>query len=280
MTSPILLPNGLHAIHQAGEFRVLAALKPRLYCGLPTFADRFQTIPAAKLEDCSLEPFGCPVLDQGSTSSCVGHSSATAFLRSWLLSGQPAHEFNPFWIYGLINGGEDNGAVISDALVAMKQYGVATVGAVTGGDLPRQLVYPSQLRSLPDVFAKASRFKVAGAWKLTSFEDICTALTLRMVCVSGIAVGQNFGDLDGEACAPLPDRILGGHALEHHGLKWSASKKEWLIRTQNSWTAQWGDKGMCYLRKAHYQNMQFDAYALVTVLDDSADATTDPPVAA
>lgn len=275
MSDAILLPNGLRAIDAGGELRVLAALPPRAFCGLPSFGDSFEAVPIDQIEEVSLRDIPSPILNQKSSSACVGHAAVAAFLRAWQISGQPAYEFNPYWVYGLINGNRDAGAVISDALEAMKKHGVALVGKPQYGDLPREVHYTYQLQQLPQVYKKAARFRVAGAWKLRSYDEILSAVSRRMLCVIGIAVGKNFGQLDEDTVSPLPDTILGGHALQVDGIK--KIRGQWMLDTQNSWTEEWGNRGRCFLRREHFNYMQIDAFGLTTVLDDSEDVTTDVP---
>lgn len=263
--------SGHPMIHEGGAWRVLAALPGRMaYAGIQSWDASKPLVPREQWPEFSFKAFTSPVLDQGETSSCVGHASAAAFRRAWCISGQEDHAFNPFWIYGLINGGRDQGAIVGDAVDAMTKYGVAYDGPVADGDLPHQLYFPQQLQAMPATLAKAKRFRVVECWHLRGpriFDQIGSALALGYVCVSGILVGQNFGQLDAEGVAPLPDTVLGGHALHHLGLKQTRAGA-WVIETQNSWSQEWGLSGYCYLQQGAWSGGMSDAFA---ILADSVD---------
>ncbi len=55
-----------------------------------------------------------------------------------------------------------------------------------------------------------------------------------MPVVTGIAVGNNFSNLDRNGVAPLPDRVVGGHCTCQLGLK--KVQGIWMAETQNSWS--------------------------------------------
>lgn len=137
------------------------------------------------------------------SSNCVGHGACTGMEFCWMQSGKPLLEFNPYFIYGLINGGRDQGAMISDALRALQQYGVCLKG-----DLPRGVMFRNQFPQ--KAFDNASRFKLLKAFRCDSFEDICSAISLGFVCVLGIYVGANFSKVDSEYVCPVPNRMDGG----------------------------------------------------------------------
>lgn len=204
--------------------------------------------------------------------NCVGQASRTAFSYAWDISGQPHHDFHPRFVYTLINGGRDEGAIISDALVALKTYGIAL-----NSDGPTEALFRRHFSK--QAFETAKRFKVLEGYKLRSFEEICSAISNGLAVVSGIMVGRNFGNLDSEGTCPVPDYPLGGHALCHIGLKRSHTGA-WLLETQNSWGTRWGNGGFCYLRKEHYSpqwGMPMDAYAIQADADDPQDDSNDPP---
>lgn len=276
--------NGLPMIEAGGGWRVLAALPGKSLYGCPAWWGARPVLPRSQWRSTSLRAkYPLPILDQGQTSSCVGHASAKAGRRAWLASGQQDHPFNPFWIYGLINGGRDAGASVGDAVDAMTRWGMACDGQLTDGDLPHHLYYPQQLQQLQQVAQKAQRFRILESWHLRGpgiFDQIGSALTLGYVVVSGIYVGRNFGQLDSDRVAPLPDQVLGGHALEHNGLVWLPRRNAWGIDTDNSWSAQWGANGTCVLVEGHWQSGLADAFAILATATDPQDASQEFPVAA
>lgn len=202
-----------------------------------------------------------PVLDQGMTSSCVGHCSADGMHMCYLQSGRKLVQFNPFFTYGLINGGRDAGAMISDALTALMKYGICPKD-----DLPAGVMFQNQFPQ--KAFDDALRFKLIQAYHCPTFEDICAAISVGFVCPLGIFVGNNFGQVDSNGVCPLPSGMGGGgHCILGCGLKKSA-QFGWLIKIMNSWGTKFGDKGFAYIHKGHFQKMQPDAFAMQSVMDD------------
>jgi hypothetical protein len=163
-------------------------------------------------------------------------------------------------------------------MTAVKMYGIAEASLV-----PQGMIYRSQFPSA--AYANARRHRAVEAFQCRTVQDILTALSLGFGVVSGIWVGNNLGRLDSDGVAPLPDRVVGGHALAHIGLKWSARRNRWLILTQNSWGETWGMRdatgqgGFCYLTEDHWANMRIDAWAIGGVFNDPDDPGDDIPVA-
>jgi hypothetical protein len=269
--------NGLPTVEAAGDMRVLAALPGRpSYQNVPVWESGQPLLPRSQWQECSLRNFEIPVLNQGQSSSCVGHAAADAFGRAWLASGQPYRPFSPWFVYGLISGNRDQGAIVGDAMTELAANGVACTGALADGDLPAQLWMLSQLQQQPAVLKKAMRFKVQEARHLTGasiFDQIGSALMLGYSLVSGIVVGRNFSSLDSEGVVPPLAQALGGHALHHCGLKWSAKRSAWVIETMNSWGPQWGLSGYCYLAEDAWSSnlMAPDAFAILADAEDTGD---------
>lgn len=264
--------SGLPMIYDGEEFRVLAALPSDKVCTLPLFNDVFETVTTDEWIECSLKHWNTPIWDQGRYGSCSGQASGMAFTYSWLLSGQPFYEFSPTSVYARINGGRDNGATVADTLTCLKKYGIALMS-----QFGQNKIYTSQLSQ--EAIITAKRFRILAAYRLQSVDELFTALIRGLAAVSGIAVGQNFSNLDSNGVAPLPNRIAGGHALTHIGLK--KIKNTWVVETQNSWGKRWGKNGFCYLQRDAWDRsygFPFDCYAIGAVIDDPSDDSTDPEV--
>lgn len=263
--------TGLPVFDDGSQPRLLGALRPYRACALPLFSNKFDVIPESRWSECSLKSWNAPVWNQGAFGSCVGQGSATAFTYSWRLSGQPYHEFSPTSIYARINGGRDVGAVVSDGLECLKNYGVALMS-----QFGQDKIYEAQIT--PQIARTARRFRVVEAYKISTWDQMGTALLKGMPCVSGIGIGRNFNDLDSDGIAPLPDFLIGGHCMAHIGLVQVAGK--WYIQTQNSWSAGWGKGGFCLLQRGAWDGrygFPFDAFAISSPFDDPDDSSNDPP---
>lgn len=254
-------PGGLPAIEEAGDLRVLGCLPPSPLFSCCLFEDSYEVLPESDWNEVDLSWLPAPVLDQGRTSSCVGHAACTAYTRESQFYGEPAREFSPYWIYGLINGGRDQGALIEDALTALKTYGVALKSEVPPGAM-----FPSQFPK--ETYEKAAGRKLLDGHLCRSFQDVATALTLNFPVLVGITVGKNFGQVDSEGVCPLPDVPLGGHALALHSLKRSP-RHGWIMGFQNSWGRKFGHDGQAYLTPAHLPfHGAVHAFALESPFDD------------
>jgi hypothetical protein len=262
--------SNLPSVKFDGVWRVLGCIPEteESKAQFPLFGDSIRAnspLDQSQWQEIDLSWFAPPILDQGMTSSCVGHGSCSGMEMCWLQSGRSLVEFNPYFIYGLINNGRDAGAMISDALTALKQYGVCLKD-----DLKSGVMFKSQFPQ--SAFDNAKRFRLIQAYRCATFEEICSAITLGFVCPLGIYVGNNFPQLDGEGVAPLPAGGGGGHCILGVGLK-KSSRYGWLIKIQNSWGMRFGMKGYCYIHKGHFSQMSPDAFAIQTVTDDPLDNT-------
>ena len=237
--------------------RVLACLPPRPDSGLPRWSGSQPTIPRSEWQEVSYARSDLPILDQGRYGSCVGHGACSGFTLAWLLGGGSLNRLSPCFLYGLINGGRDAGAVVSDAMTALE-----TTGICLEEEVPEGMIYRSRFPQ--SSFQTAQRFRLDKAYQCHSFDEIGSALLMGFVPIYGINVGPNFARLDDEGVAPVGG--WGGHCMFGRGLKRSR-RGDWLIENQNSWGEQFGLEGACYLREAHFGS-QCDAFAIQATAED------------
>lgn len=261
--------SNLPSVYFDGTYYVLACL-PETEESIKDFPV-FGALLAAPLDpsqwqEIDLQWYGNPIWDQGMTSSCTGHGTTAGMQMCYMQSGRPLVQFNPFFIYGLVNGGRDAGAMISDCLKALIQYGTCP-----HDDLQQGMMFQNQFPQ--KAFDDAKRFRLERAYKCGSFEEICSAISLGFVCPLGIYVDQGFMRLDSEGVSSLPSGMQGGgHCILGMGLK-KSSRYGWLIKIQNSWGNRFGMNGFAYIHKGHFQKMNPDAFAIQTVIDDPQDNT-------
>jgi hypothetical protein len=275
--------NGL-PLHWDGQaYRTLAALPGRVaYPNLAPWHASQPLLPRSQWRECSLRLWSSPVLDQGSTSSCVGHATAAAFRRAWAMSGQADEAFNPYFAYALVNHDQDAGAIVGDAVDAVTRWGMAYDGPIADGDLPHQLYMQSQVMSLASVLAKANRFRPQVAWHLQAsvnvFDQLASAIQAGAPAVFGITIGTNFSQLADDGTVPPRVGVLGGHALHGLGLRFNTRLNSWQIQTQNSWSTSWGPcGGFCWLgEEAFTSSGMVDAFALGAVALDPVQANDWP----
>jgi hypothetical protein len=261
-------------VMSGGHRRFLACLPPRAdFGGFPKFRARaVPVVPRAQWKPIDrrwLFPAGEFILDQDGIGSCVANGSAAALRKARYISGMGQGDIplSPGALYAQINGGSDNGAVISDALTALQQTGTCRYGLV--GETP------FYLNQLPAGWKDDARhFRISQAYHCQSFDEIGSALQLGFIVVYGIQVGSNFESFDrygvaGHSSGP------GNHCMHADGMTQLADGR-WVIDNANSWGATWGPSadGRCYLCEDHFlHGDQPDAFAIQSAVYDP---TTDP----
>jgi hypothetical protein len=264
------LPVGVnqlpYVIHN-GVRRVLACLPPVAKCGLPKFSDKNAGLTKAQWQEIDLSHFVFSIFDQGQTSSCVGQGTTKGIEVCINQTQSEKIGLNPYFTYGLVNGGHDKGAVISQALQALKKYGTCSQDAA-----PMHLLFPNQLSQVE--YANAIKHKIVEAYQCVTFDDICAALSKGFPVPFGIYVGNNFDQVDRDLICPLPDGGGGGHCMLALGLK-NHPRWGWIIKLVNSWGITFGDKGFAYIRQAHFDR-RVDAFAIEAITPDS---NNEPPIA-
>lgn len=252
------------SIYFDGYYRVLSHQLSPVDDSFPYFAESGQGF-SGTLQEIDMSWEGHRILNQKSTSSCVAHATTAGMEILYNQRQNIKESFNPFFHYAFINGGKDAGAFISDSLTAMKQYGICELGAFPSD----KVYYKNSLTK--SAYENAARFKLEKGYRCTTFEEVCSALSIGFVVNIGILVGSNFSKVDSEGIAPLPNGGGGGHSMLACGLK-KHSKYGWLVKLQNSWGTNFGMNGYCYVRKEHFAYYsRLDCFAFQGVIDDPKD---------
>ena len=204
--------------------------------------------------------------------NCVANGATAALRKARFLAGMSDVRLAPGNLYSQINGGQDQGAVISDSLTALQQTGVIT-SATLGSDEK-----PFYTRQQPSGWKKeAARFRIEEAYHCANFDDMATALQLGYVVVYGIQVGNNFNSFTADGVAGISSGP-GNHCMCSEGLH-KLPSGEWALDNVNSWGAAWGPwkNGRCYLVEQHFLGGdQPDAFAVKTAVEDPLDPIKPP----
>ncbi|MBF0377166.1 MAG: hypothetical protein HQK72_06760 [Desulfamplus sp.] len=212
--------------------------------------------------------------DQGNQSSCVGWATAYA-LKSyhekveigWELN-TPSHLFSPAFIYNQINGGQDNGSYIDEALDLAVKKGVATLSTMPYSDRD----YKTQPSSA--AFTEAAKFKALTWNRISGTAQIKAALANRKPVIGGIDVYQQLMDLKGSDSVynTASGQNQGGHAITIVG--YDDNKYGGAFKVINSWSQNWGDKGFFWITYSFASNIMSETY----VLEDATNSETVIPV--
>jgi C1A family cysteine protease len=211
--------------------------------------------------------------DQGRQGSCVGWATAYA-LKSyheklemgWSLNTAD-HLFSPAFVYNQINGGQDQGSYIFQALDLAVNQGVATLGRMPYSDTDF-LTQPSAAAA-----AEAAGYKAAEWYRINDTSQIKAALVNRNPVVAGIKTYQQLTDLHG------PDAVyntasgqnLGGHAVTIVG--YDDNRYGGAFKVINSWGRAWGDDGYFWMP---YSFAARDILSEAYVLLDAENTLEDP----
>jgi len=222
-------------------------------------------IPLAEIQAFDAWPSVVKIKDQDGRGACNGHAAATAAELSRAMQGYAYVPLSAWWVYGRLVNGRDRGSNIMDALALCSKDGVAPESTVDYGDFSGR--YPDAAQSA------ASRFRIEIGKSLgQNWEAIVTAVALRRgVNLSVRATGGWSGRLDASGCPPVGRGPCNHAVMVGAGLK-RLPNGEWLIRMANSWNANWGDGGFCWLSRAHIESTSwFEAYEVTAVAADPQD---------
>jgi hypothetical protein len=261
----------------SGDFETIdAGGEPRILNLMPSPADRLVMVPAPRvtIPDSAIVPFDAwpsplKIKDQDGRGACNGHASATVNEFARYQSGQPYVPLSAWWVYGQLVRGRDTGSNILDALALMTKSGCGTEAEVKYGDFSG--------RYADGVNKDALSYRLEISAKLTTWEEVLTAVALRQPVNLSIHVGMRFNNLDSDGC-PAVGRGPGNHAVMVGGGIKKGKRGNWLIRMANSWGTSWGDQGFCWLSQDHIESGSwFEAFAVKAVIEDVSDSDNPPP---
>lgn len=191
---------------------------------VPRIRDDFKLIPENEWEDAikqkevdqaTMRPLIKLQLDQDGVGSCAseGYSGCIQGLEEKQLH-DVVELLNPWALYGLVNGGADNGSSLIDNVVAGAKYGVPTQKVWSRSHSWREKLSDEAKQD-------ALRHRVDEYWRVGSKQEFGTALLLGMLVYAGYS----------------------GHA-------WFAVDLIDNVRFlwKNSWGRDWGDDGFSTLQ--------------------------------
>jgi hypothetical protein len=232
-----------------GEKRMLGSLPSRgKFKLLPRYADHNPVFPESHWYEVDRRDiFGSEdwIYDQDGHGSCVGNGWVGALRRARVIAGMKDVNLSPAFLYSLINGNSDHGAIISDGIQALSKVGTCSFQLV--GQNP---IYQRQMPA--GAKAEAARFKLGDAYRCDTWDETVSALlTGRFLPVYGYQVGNHFEHADQYGVAGH-DSGPGNHCNHADGLR-KLPDGRWVLDDVNSWNYRWGPfkNGRVYLDKRH-----------------------------
>ncbi len=197
---------------------------------------------------------------QEQLNSCVGWATAYAAKtyqenaeRKW---GDPLTEaeiFSPSYIYNQINGGQDRGATIIDAMDLVVSQGAATL---------KTMPYTLNHRQQPPAAARreAARYPAQTFQRLdpANSRAIKTQLSQGHPVIFGMIIHRNFMDYRRGVYDTPRGPQMGGHAMTLIG--YDDRKK--AFKLINSWSDQWGLDGYAWVSYQVFADTVHSAYVL------------------
>jgi hypothetical protein len=201
--------------------------------------------------------------------NCVAHAFASAAMIARSMSGAPYVPLSAWFLYSMINGGHDGGAIGGDAVEVLQKHGICPFNLVPYGTI-KPAGYSDEARKA------ATRFMLLNYVQIKTFEEAVNAAYYGWgigfdVRVAGqfetdkhgappFSRGQNNHEVfAGEEYVILPDgrRAIGG---------------------RNSWSEKWGVDGRCYWTEDHI-NYSDTCFAIQYMIEDPEDAEMPPELA-
>jgi len=285
MQHDIMTPEGYAAIAREmgcdpASNNVISVNGQQMACGWsPPDRAKFHSVPVsphkvrdrASWTDHSLANHTPAIYDQNPQSSCVGHGAATGFGTAWSLAGFKPQRFSPCFVYGLINGGRDNGANVIDSLTVLRDYGICLESTVG----PREIW---QQRWPANAKVEAKRFKGIAFKRVENYDGIVDAILGNKPVVLGVFIGNNFNPAADGRLPRWDRRRTGGHCMAVCEVKLFPGESEHRIGLPNSWGTWFGKAGWCYAGRSYVDEQLdfFEAYAIEVVENDANNPNTLP----
>jgi len=241
---------------RAGGYSPMAA-RPGAAHYRPSASIRFAKLPPTV----DMRPHMTPVEDQGQTNSCVANAVAGAY-EYWIKKATRQDEnvsrlfvyYNARWRDG--SQDKDEGSVIQLAMEGLQKFG-ACPEAVWPFEQKLVLHKPGS-----EAYEQGAQNRVHDMAQVPmELEAWKQALAEGKPIVFGCALFESFDDCckrGGVVPMPAPEDVTrgahGGHSMCAVG--YSDAEQVFIVR--NSWGADWGDGGYCYMPYDYLLNPKFN----------------------
>lgn len=215
-------------------------------------------------------PFSKFGTNQNPYNSCNAHGLRNALVRSIFARTGDFVDLAPHSSYAWMNGGQDRGSALVDAMKVVEVRGMLT----TADCKPNQIY----LRQYSDsAWEKAKRWR-AKAIECRSEMKLLTAIARGMFGAIATQVNDAYANWNGGGLTPV-GKGIGNHAVCVHDAWWDESIGMFVFEGPGSW-GNWGDGG--HWRHTWTQvatpNTKHCFYAVEASFDDPEDPTQPPVV--
>lgn len=221
----------LSIIDENGYERFLGNLEPAsgLMRSWPIYGDAGvgKVLPRSQWKPIDLSAYTSPVKDQDGVGACNAFATINAAEACRRMAGLPFVKLSTGYLYGSINGQQDRGSMLEDALDWMLQNGTCLASTV-----PELAWRRGQWPASAATEAKAYRF--LEAWTCPTFDHLASAIQMGFFLDLGIMWGNYRPDSEGWLTGGGGG---GGHAILGCGLVERSGR--WGLLMKNSW-GKWG----------------------------------------
>lgn len=239
------------------------AVRGYRYSAPPGDSKKYQAASQCVPGKVDLRPWLTAVENQGDTMSCVANAVAGAY--EYLAKMHTGNDVDVSRLFVYYNARrleveadtpiEDDGACIRSAIESLKLYGACA-----------EVTYPFDEKRVnevppPPVYAEAAQFLVEdmrlvptelAAWK--------SCLAQGLPIIFGLNLYQSFERQRKKGMVPMPSAREAARASHgsHAMLAVGYSDPDRVFIVRNSWGADWGDRGYCYIPYDYLLNSEFN----------------------
>lgn len=206
------------------------------------------------------------IQDQDGIGACNAFCTIMCAMIVRSIMGLPWRLLSAGWLYGNINGQQDNGSMLDEALKWMNTNG--TPYATTVGMLEWR---KSQWKNPQAIAAEAKSNMILEAYWCPTFDHLASAVQSYYPCNTGIWWGDaDSVDSNGWLNSGARGR-RGGHSIPAIGIKERAGR--WGYETANSWGVDWADNGFAMIPESRVTSdgMSSGMWAVCAVKADAPD---------
>lgn len=212
---------------------------------------------AISAQEAFANPLLPPIHDQDGIGMCNCSATAAALEDTRTKQGLPYVSLSGGDLYQRISGGRDQGSLLEDGLAVAMSQGIAATSVVPYLDWRGENQGAAESRK---------RYRVLEAFLCPTFQHCASAVAGRFSLISGVMWFNNYKP-DGDGWLPMRGSGGGGgHAVFGHTLVIRGS--DLGIAHDNSWTVQWGVRGMCVFPKPMYSGPVGGWWAVREVVDE------------
>lgn len=267
-SAPRVDENGLEFVDVGGHRRFLTARTDPIKLGaLKDFSEDNPTISEAQWFPVNRRNVfdRSTIKDQDAISSCAANAGASAEERTRWYYGMKPVALSPGFLYALVNGGQDQGAVISDVIPALTKRGTCADSIIN-----QKPFMWSTIKNNSEAIKNATRYKIIAAYHCRTWDQCGSAVIAGYGLEYGIQAGRNWTTFNNEGVTGH-DPGPGNHAIGADGIAILKSGEK-VLDGYTSWGADYGPwkNGRFYQDKKHLfgGGNQADAIAIKVVVCD------------